>query len=47
MRYFLFICSLAFTLMIAGCGTSNSSSKPAREFTKNGQAQKLESSSAS
>ncbi|WDL86946.1 M15 family metallopeptidase [Priestia aryabhattai] len=47
MKYFLFICSLAFTLMIAGCGTSNSSSKPAREFTKNGQAQKLESSSAS
>src|SRR6478735_4745432 len=26
MKYFLFICSLAFTLMIAGCGTSNSSS---------------------
>src|SRR3954454_14834359 len=39
MKYFLFICSLAFTLMIAGCGTNNSSSKPAREFTKNGQAQ--------
>ncbi|MCM3770766.1 M15 family metallopeptidase [Priestia aryabhattai] len=47
MKYFLFIGFLAFTLMITGCGTVNSSSKPARESNENGQAQKLAISSAS